>query len=147
MWSTWDKRYWRLAQFVSEWSKDPQSKVGAVVTTPGAGAIALGYNGFPAGVEDRAERLTDSEIKLEMVIHAEQNALLIAGPSARGGVLYVYGKPVCSRCAGIIIQAGVARVVTRDPTTVDENSKWRKTGLLAVEMMREADVTVDFMGV
>ena len=80
----WDKRYMQLAEFVSSWSKDPKAHVGAVVTTANDGAIALGYNGFPRGVEDRASRLKNQELKLEMIVHAEQNALRIAGRGAQG---------------------------------------------------------------
>lgn len=142
----WDQRYWELAGFVAKWSKDPDAQVGAVVTVrKGRGAIALGYNGFPVGVEDRAERLADQEIKLDMVVHAEQNALLIAGQEAEGAEMFVRGKPICSRCAGLIIQAGISRVVSTDPQKADAGSKWRLTGIRAVEMLREADVTVDFM--
>ena len=111
----WDERFWRLAAFVAQWSKDPKAKVGAVITSKKAGAIALGYNGFPSGVEDSAERLESTDIKLDMIIHAEQNALFIAGSAAEGGDFFVWGKPICSRCAGLIIQAGISRVVAEDP--------------------------------
>lgn len=33
MHSKWDKRFWELAKFVAEWSKDPNAKIGAVITT------------------------------------------------------------------------------------------------------------------
>ncbi|SRR6266508_1081541 len=105
----WDTRFWKLASFVARWSKDPRAKIGAVITAQGGGPIAVGYNGFPSGVEDSAERLTNQRIKLDMVVHAEQNALVIAAQNARGGTIYVRGKPICSRCAGLIIQAGIAR--------------------------------------
>ena len=140
----WDKRFWKLAKFVAAWSKDPKAKIGSVLTTQTGGAIALGYNGLPAGVEDSAERLQNQKIKLDMVIHAEQNALVIGGQAARGATLYVRGKPICSRCAGLIIQAGVARVVASDPEKSEKKSKWRQTGLRAVEMLREAGVGVEF---
>jgi dCMP deaminase len=140
----WDKRFWKLAKFVAEWSKDPKAKIGAVLTTKTGGAIALGYNGLPVGVEDSAERLTNTKIKLDMIIHAEQNALVIAGQNARGATLYVRSKPICARCAGLIIQAGVARVVALDPEKSDKTSKWRQTGMRAVEMLREAGVDVEF---
>lgn len=138
----WDKRFWELAKFVASWSKDPDAQVGAVLTTPRGGAVALGYNGFPIGVEDSADRLHDRDIKLDMIIHAEQNALLIAGPIANGADLYVYGKPVCSRCAGLIIQAGIRRVIATDPHSVDATSKWRQTGILALDMFAEAGIIV-----
>ena len=106
--------------------------------------MALGYNGFPMGVEDSAERLEDSAIKLELVVHAEQNALIAAGPKANGATIYVWGKPVCARCAGAIIQAGIKRVVALSPDSAPESSKWHKTGKLSIEMFRETGIQVDF---
>jgi dCMP deaminase len=142
--SNWDQRFWDLAKFVAEWSKDPNAKVGAVIATQ-RGAVGLGYNGFPKGVEDSADRLDDGDVKLDMIVHAEQNALLIAGQSAQGADIFVRGKPVCARCAGLIIQAGIRRVVAMDPTVIGDDSKWRKTGMRAVEMLNEARVIVSYM--
>jgi dCMP deaminase len=140
----WDERFCELAQFVSEWSKDPNAKVGAVVFSKRGGDVSIGYNGFPMGVEDSAERLEDPEVKLELIVHAEQNALIAAGSRASGGTIYVWGKPVCARCAGSIIQAGIKRVVALSPDTVDSGSKWKKTGEYAHQMFIEAGVEVDF---
>lgn len=140
----WDKRFCELAEFVSNWSKDPNAKVGAVVFSKRGGDISIGYNGFPFGVEDSAERLANSKIKLELVVHAEQNALIAAGSRAQGATLYVWGKPICARCAGSIIQAGVKRVVALNPESVDKKSKWRRTGIYAQQMFAEAGVAIDF---
>ncbi|UOV02811.1 deoxycytidylate deaminase [Pseudoxanthomonas mexicana] len=142
--SKWDQRFCDLAKFVSDWSKDPNAKVGAVVFSKKGGDISVGYNGFPMGVEDSAERLEDADMKLELIVHAEQNALIAAGSRAQGGTVFVWGKPVCARCAGSIIQAGVKRVVALSPASVDEESKWRKTGEYAQKMFEEAGVEVDF---
>jgi dCMP deaminase len=140
----WDQRFCELAQFVSDWSKDPNAKVGAVVFCRRGGDITIGYNGFPMGVEDSAERLQDLEIKLDMIVHAEMNALIAAGSRAKGATIYVWGKPVCARCAGSIIQAGVARIVAPPPDSVPADSKWRKTGEIAYQMFQEAGLAVDF---
>lgn len=140
----WDQRFIELAQYVSEWSKDPNARVGAVVVGARGGSMSLGYNGFPMGVEDSAERLADTNIKLELVVHAEQNALIAAGPMANGATIYVWGKPVCARCAGAIIQAGVKRVVALSPDSVPSESKWHKTGKLSIEMFDETGIIVDF---
>lgn len=140
----WDKRFIELAEYVSEWSKDPDAKVGAVVVAERGGSTSLGYNGFPMGVEDSAERLEDPDIKLELIVHAEQNALIAAGSKANNATIYVWGKPVCARCAGAIIQAGINRVVVVNPDSVQEDSKWYKTGQLGVEMFREAGIQIDF---
>ncbi len=37
----WDKRFCKLARFVSEWSKDPNAKVGAVVFSKRGGIYQL----------------------------------------------------------------------------------------------------------
>src|SRR6516225_8843209 len=95
----WDRRYFGLAEHVASWSKDPKAKVGAVLLNKLGWPIALGYNGFPAGIEDDLERLKDQNVKSDMVVHAEQNVLLFSGANARGGTLYVHGKPICPRCA------------------------------------------------
>ncbi len=124
----WDSRFCELAKFVSEWSKDPNAKVGAVVFANRGGDVSIGYNGFPMGVEDSAERLENKEIKLELVVHAEQNALIAAGSRALGSTIYVWGKPVCARCAGSIIQAGIKRVVALSPESVEAGSRWYQTG-------------------
>lgn len=103
--------------------------------------IALGYNGFPAEVEDRVEDLNDEILKNKMVVHAEQNALLCSGTRARGGTLYVFGKPVCPRCAVLIIQVGIKRVVgiRPDPATNPE-SDTHKDGVISLSMFAQAGV-------
>lgn len=138
----WDRRFCELARYISEWSKDPNAKVGAVVFSKKGGNISIGYNGFPMGVEDSAERLTDKEVKLELVVHAEVNALIAAGSRAEGSILYVWGKPICARCAGPIIQAGVKRVVALAPG--DTESNWDKSGKTARDMFMEAGIAIDF---
>jgi dCMP deaminase len=143
----WDARFCELAKFVSEWSKDPNAKVGAVVFSKRGGDVSIGYNGFPMGVEDSAERLEDLETKLELIVHAEQNALIAAGSRTMGSTLFVWGKPVCARCAGSIIQAGVKRVVALNPDSVNAESKWYKTGKVAQQIFLEAGVEVDFYSV
>lgn len=145
--SKWDSRFCDLAKYVSEWSKDPNAKVGAVVFSKKGGDISVGYNGFPMGVEDLEERLDDPKVKLELVVHAEQNALIAAGSRTHGATIYVWGKPVCARCAGSIIQAGVKRVVALSYEEVPPESKWHTTGKYAYQMFIEAGVEVDFYSV
>lgn len=139
----WDTRFCELARFVSEWSKDPNAKVGAVVFSKRGGDVSIGYNGFPMGVEDSAERLQNQKLKLQLVVHAEQNALIAAGSRTAGSTIYVWGKPVCAACAGSIIQARVKRVVAPDPETIGKESKWYRVGKIAHEMLAEAGVEVN----
>jgi dCMP deaminase len=135
----WDQRFFDLAGYIADWSKDPSTKVGSVVVEPKSKRIvSTGFNGFPAGVEDHNHRLEDRAIKYEMVVHAEQNALISAGPKAQGCTLYVTPLPPCARCAVVIIQAGIARVpdMSREP--------WATQSRIAEEMFAEAGVRVDY---
>lgn len=140
----WDKRFCELAKYISDWSKDPKAKVGAVVHSRKGGNISIGYNGFPMGVEDSADRLHDSEEKLEFIVHAEINALIAAGERAQESTVYVWGKPICARCAGPLIQAGVKRIVALTPYAGDPKSKWVISGQIAHKMFTEAGIKVDF---
>lgn len=106
----WDRRFLNLAREVSTWSKDEGTKVGSVITK-GKERPIVGYNGFPQGVEDTAERLTDYHLKHKLVVHAEANALLSAHRDLTGHTLYC-NYPPCIRCTVLIIRTGITRVVT-----------------------------------
>jgi len=140
----WDQRFYDLAGYIAEWSKDPSTKVGAVVVDPkNKRIVSTGFNGFPFGVEDTAERLENREVKYEMVVHAETNALVFAGPHAEGCTLYVTPLPPCARCAVVVIQAGIARVVTPRPDMSRE--PWATQSRISEQMFSEAGVVVDYV--
>jgi len=137
----WDKRRLEVARLVAGWSKDPNAKVGSVIADRQGRVIALGYNGFAAGIEDTDERLNNNDVKQETILYAEMNAILIANRLAEGGSLYVVGKQVCARCDSIIIQSGIRRVIGEYPD--DPRSKWTATGLRAIQMLSEANISFD----
>ena len=143
----WDRKYLAIAKEVSKWSKDHSTKVGAVIADKDRRVVALGFNGFPKNVCDSADRLSNRGKKYPRVVHAEANAALIAGRAADGGTAYVYGQSICSHCAGILIQAGIVRVVAKPPChaagTEPESVQqidWDHLGRVAVEMFAEGDV-------
>src|SRR3989344_2191240 len=80
----WDRRFLALAEHVAQWSKDPSTKTGAVIVDPNNRVVSLGYNGFPRGVNDLPERLSNRELKYKIIVHCERNALLFARESVRG---------------------------------------------------------------
>jgi dCMP deaminase len=80
----WDLRFLTLAKTVSTWSKDPSTKVGAVIVDKNRRVVSLGYNGFPKGVKDTIEKLEDREQKYKHMVHAERNAMLFANKSLKG---------------------------------------------------------------
>ena len=140
----WDGRFMDLANFVAGWSKDPSTQVGAVIANANTKRmVSMGFNGFPAGVEDSEDRLETREIKYEMVVHAEANALLFAGPAAEGCTLYVTPLPPCARCAVLIIQAGISRVVC--PTPDKSKEPWATQSQISETMFGEAGVQLDYI--
>jgi dCMP deaminase len=125
--SKWDNRFMRLAREISTWSKDPSSKIGAVIVDDERRILSTGYNGFPRGIADTEERLNNKEEKYPRVIHAEMNAILAAlynGVSVKGATLYVWDLPVCADCTKSVIQAGIRRIVMTYPEYAPE--KWQK---------------------
>ncbi len=138
----WQKRFFDLAALVSTWSKDPSSQVGAVIVDDKKRIISVGFNGLPIGVEDTNERLETRELKYELVVHAEANAILTAQRSVAGCTIYVHPYLPCSRCAGAIIQAGISRVVVEDRPIPE---RWLTNFNLAKSILEEAGVKVDII--
>jgi len=140
--TNWDERFLGLAQHIATFSKDPSTKVGAVIADSHHRIVSMGYNGFPRGVQDTPERLTDREKKYEMVVHAEINAILFAQCDLSRMTLYTYPLPPCSRCAALIINSGL-RAVVAPPVT---QTRWVESCSLALDMFDEAGVSFTQIG-
>jgi len=138
----WDRRFFDLARLVSTWSKDPSSQVGAVIVDDRKRIVSVGFNGLPMGVKDTDERLKVRELKYELIVHAEANAILTAPRSVAGATIYVYPYLPCSRCAGAIIQSGIKRVVV-EKREIPE--RWLDNFNLAKDILTEAGVIVDIL--
>ena len=142
----WDQRFMRIATEVATWSKDPRSKVGAVLVQH-RNIVATGYNGFPKGIADDS-RLEYGDQKLPIIVHAEMNAILDAGRLSRGATLYMiapFGGMPCRNCAKHLITAGVARVVALPPNP--RPSKWHIEGVQGGNLLREAGVVTEVFDV
>jgi dCMP deaminase len=125
----WDRRFLELAKHISTWSKDPSSQVGAVVVDRKRRVVGMGYNGFPRGVTDDPVLLNDRKQKYPRVVHAEVNAMLIAGEHCEGSTIYVYPSfaipNICSTCCGIAAQSGIEEVVGYEPGNSKEEQDRR----------------------
>jgi dCMP deaminase len=138
----WDRRFLELASHISTWSKDPSTKVGCVVVGEDREIRSTGFNGFPRGIEDDAERLEDRAQKYPLICHAEENAIMHAariGISLKGNTAYVTWPP-CTRCTRSLIQAGISEVVY--PTGIEIPERWGDDLGIAMGMMEEAGITV-----
>jgi dCMP deaminase len=107
----WDRRFLEMAALVACWSKDPSTKTGAVIVRPDKSVAAVGFNGFPAGMDDSEELYADRETKYSRTVHCEINAMIHACGPVRGYTLYTVPFASCDRCAVQMIQAGISRFV------------------------------------
>jgi dCMP deaminase len=107
----WDHRFLRLSREVASWSKDPSTQTGAVIVTADRADIFHGYNGFPRPMFDLDHLYSNREEKYSRIIHCEMNALLKAGPMAKGATLYTYPFASCDRCFVHMAQGGITRFV------------------------------------
>ncbi len=146
----WDRYYLRMALDSAGMSKDPSTRVGAVLIGSDRQIIGTGFNGFPRGIHDTPDRLNDRDTKLKLVVHAELNAVLNAartGVSTRGSILFlvatdssgmVWGGAPCVRCTVELIQAGIKQVVS--PPFKAGPSRWADDIRWAKDLLAEAGV-------
>jgi len=132
----WNFWFIGLAKYVASASKDPSTKVGAVIADKDRRVVSLGYNGLPRGVEDSHERLNDRNLKYKMIVHAERNALLFARGSVQGCTIYTWPMMPCATCCSMIIQAGIVRVVA----PISDNPRWQEDMEISKKLFQEAGV-------
>jgi len=124
----WDKRFMELSFMIAKWSSCYREgrNIGAVIVR-NKRIITTGYNGAPSGVDTCRDRKTclRDEMKIPSgeraelcyAIHAEQNAIIQAaklGIAIDGATMYCTHQP-CVICAKMIVNAGITRVVYKNP--------------------------------
>lgn len=120
----WERRYLDLAKLISTWSKDPSTKVGAVIIGPDRAVISIGFNGFPRKMPDTPDLYLNRDEKYSRIIHGEINALLqVKGGVPKGSTLYTYPFMPCDRCVVQFLQAGVMSYVA-PMTTPEQQERW-----------------------
>ena len=149
-WKRWDNHFLQVCLVNAAMSKDPSTKVGAVIVGPDREIRSCGFNGFPRGILDTAERLNDREQKLRLIVHAETNAILNAariGVSVKGCTMYlaatdsrgdIWGGPPCVRCTVEAIQAGIVEIVSYPIKTAP--SRWHADLAQARELLQECGI-------
>lgn len=133
----WNLRFLFLAKHVSSWSKDPSTKVGAVIFDSEYRVVSLGYNGLPSGLDD--QHLQDRERKYKTILHAEINSILFSSRSLKDCTIATWPFMPCSNCSSAIIQSGIKTCVF--PRAYgDRATRWADSFLLASEQFEEAGV-------
>lgn len=134
---TWDHLYLYMAQLVAQRSTCQRRKVGAVVVSQDGMDHWFGYNEGPAGAPHCPGVMVCTHGKgsgCSYTVHAEANALLKANrDKLQGGTMYLTLSP-CPSCCGLIINAGVARVVyVEEYPTIDESRALLERAGVALE--------------
>lgn len=138
----WDLRFLDAAEwFGTRWSKDPSTKVGAVIADQKFRIVSIGYNGLPQGIPDDPEILNNREMKLKYTVHGEMNAMHFAERSIQGCTLYTWPLSPCTECAKHIIQRGIKRVVA--PIMPEDNvPNWLDNMNDAAKLLDVAGISV-----
>lgn len=103
---TWNDMYMEIAEVVAKRSKDPHTKVGAVLVKDNR-ILGIGYNAEPKNFTYNFD--WNSDEKYNYVIHAELNAIANAtffGNSIEGSSIYLTLSP-CHECMKLLVQYGV----------------------------------------
>lgn len=146
----WTQYFMSMSYFVAMKSKDPSTKIGAVVVGPDNEVRSTGYNGLPRGVNDNVPERDTRPTKYFYYEHAERNAILNAarmGISTDGCVMYTPGLP-CADCCRAIIQSGITKVVIdwrwdmEARKDVESNKKWLESCSYSKQMFQESGVEV-----
>tara|TARA_R110000772_G_scaffold57381_2_gene129991 strand:+ start:1138 stop:1614 length:477 start_codon:yes stop_codon:yes gene_type:complete len=142
----WVNRFIKLAELTSTWSKDPNTKIGAVIVEEEyKDIISHGYNGLARGVNDDIQERYSRENgeKYFWCAHAERNAVYNAartGRALQGHTLILNKGLPCTGCAIAIIQSGIKRVYCAMEKM--EMTKWHEESERSVKMLEEAGVDV-----
>jgi dCMP deaminase len=124
---TWDEYFILIALFTSLRSKDPRSKVGAVIVDQDKHIVGTGYNGFVRGADENSFSWESEgnwlNTKYPYVVHAEQNAVLNATASNLSGCAIYTTLFPCNECARIIAQKKITEVIYVFDRTRDADSR------------------------
>lgn len=106
------QKYMELAEFfANQFSKDPSTKVGALMLDPESLAIrSRGYNGMPRGVDETIPARQERPLKYAFYEHAERNAIFNkVRPLLEGSIVVTTGE-LTPGCVRAMLSVGVSRV-------------------------------------
>jgi len=145
------RQFMVFSRAASTLSKDRSTKLGAVILGQGFEVRAMGYNGFPRGVNDEAEERHLRPVKYKYTEHAERNAIYNAARvgTPLEGCRLLLDSPifVCSDCARAIINVGIRQVILirRGDPDSDRQQRWEEDEVIARTMFAEAGVDVVYI--
>lgn len=142
---SWDSYFLDVCDAISRRSKDPNTKLGAVIVGPAHEIRSTGYNSFPRGIRDDVPERFERPEKYLWIEHAERNAICNAaraGTATEGCTIYVEIMP-CMDCARAIVQAGIQEVVISAERMAQYSSEYYDAHFGIVEVLfKEAGVAI-----
>lgn len=142
------KRFMALSRAASTLSKDRSTQLGAIILGKGFEVRALGYNGFPRGVNDDVPERHERPLKYQWTEHAERNAIYNAARvgTPLEGCRLLLDSPIfcCSDCARAIVNVGIRQVVIFRRIDLDQERqrRWEVDESVARTMFLEAGVEI-----
>lgn len=139
----WRRFFMDLAARAAEESKDPKTKVGAVIASAQMGHLSTGFNGFPIGCDDSHMQSVDARRAAQAgILHAEHNALIWADPRRLAGSFLFVTKTPCIPCTAMICQY---RAIYNGPVEIycpppEADSEWLALRDLQADMLRRAGI-------
>jgi dCMP deaminase len=154
-----DECFMYIALLYAKRSKDPSTKVGAVIVNAKDEIVTLGYNSMPDGARDgafpwgRGDGKSDMDLttKYPYVVHAERNAIINALRQENVVTdcrIYVSLFP-CNECAKEIVQSGIKEVVylsdkyAADPKFIASRKILTECGIKLRQMKLKGDYVID----
>lgn len=131
---TVDETLMQVARVFAQRGTCSRMQVGCVIAKEGR-ILTSGYNGAPAGF-DHCDHTRIPNAPCSWTVHAEANALVFAakhGVRVWEATLYTTLSP-CFTCAGMILNAGIARVVYSTPYRCMDGVAWLESGGVPVEV-------------
>lgn len=150
---SWDAYFIKIMYMVAEKSKDPKTKIGAVLVKDKR-IVSTGYNGLCRGVNDNIPERSVRPAKYSWYEHGERNAIYAAafyGIATEGTTLYTNGVP-CIDCARGVIQAGVSKIIVHKAyedmsasaaRQKSNESQWKGHNDVSLTMFKESGVIVE----
>jgi dCMP deaminase len=148
---TWDELFMGKVYEIASKSKDPRTKIGAVLVKNGYAPLE-GFNGICRGVNDIPERMVRPE-KYHWMEHAERNVINMAakfGISTENGILYTQGM-LCVDCARGVVNCGIVEIVLHKQwedisTQISTVGRpWAEHYFRSKTMFDEAGITVRYL--
>jgi dCMP deaminase len=145
---TWDEYFISMCYLVAMKSKDPSTKVGAVIVDAGNEVVSTGFNSLPRGANDNVPERFCRPLKQSFMSHAEANAIALAarkGHPTKDCSIYVTWFP-CIECSRLIIQSGIKEVIIHAdfPGIKENEGSWAEGMVIGQELMQECGVNVRF---